>query len=228
MPPDAPSAQTPLFGTSRPIGDWQVVQSGTLGGSHWTFFRTEASEGGECIAFESEPSNIDLNARIRAQAPSGIPLPPLPPFPPPSIPESLGLSYKGKLPQCGPKPDLFERSDPVIFWVQEQDATNHYNVLAGSVVDSVRALTITFEEGEQKVITPVDRTFVATYDAKLRVTKVVPDLGPEAQVTCEPTPVDMSSIPGLTPTVAPPIPLSCQGAYNRSGAPIPPFGLPRG
>jgi hypothetical protein len=228
IPPDALSADRALLGTSRPIGDWQVVQSGKVGASRWTFFRTEASEGGECVAFESEPSNIDLNARIRAQAPPGVPVPPSPPFPPPSIPEGLGLSYKGKLPQCGPKPDLFERSDPVTFWVQEQDATNHYNVLAGSVVDSVRTLTITFEGGEQKVITPVDRTFVATYDAELRVTKVVPDLGPEAQVTCEPIPVDLSSIPDMTPAIPLPISLSCQGSYNRSRPRIPPFGRPRG
>lgn len=225
MPPELASDALPSFGTTRPIGDWQVVQSGKVEGSHWTFFRTEASEGGECVAFESEPSNIDLNARIRAQAPPGVPLPP---FPPPSIPESLGLAYKGSLPQCGPKPDLFERSDPVTFWVQDQDATNRFNVLAGSVVDSVRTLTLTFEGGEQKIVTPVDRTFVATYDAKLRVAKVVPDLGPEAQVSCGPIPVDVSSIPDMAPAVGFPNALSCQGSYKRSGLPIPPFGLPRG
>lgn len=240
----------PDFQEIRPVGDWRAVQNGTVGKFAWTFFRTGAADGGVCVAFEAEPSYVDWEARIRAQIPIGSPTPfppiappslsdpspdpsdtalppgaPVPPVGPPPVP---GLDYKGKLPQCGPAPDLFDRSDPVMFWVQDQDATNHYNVLAGLVVGSARSLTITFDQGGQQIVTPIDGTFVATYDAKLRVAKVVPDLGPGSQVSCAPVPVGAVSIPNLTPPVPiPPISLSCQGSVNRSGVPMPPVGQPK-
>jgi len=202
-----PGAGSPVPPMSHPTGDWQVVQRGTVGGSHWTFFRTAASDGGTCIAFEAEPGYIDWQARIGQNAPPGVSLPPVPP---PSPPDDLGFAYKGKLPQCGPNPDLFGQSDPVVFWVQDQDETNRYNVLAGLVMDSARSLTITFQEGGHEVVTPVAGSFVATYDPHLHVARVVPDLGPDAQVSCEPLP------PGGGPPGAPDVlALACNGSYSR-------------
>ena len=218
MPPGPPSGppsgeDLPPLDIPRPVGDWQAVQRGSVGNSRWTFFRIEASNGGACVSFEADPSYIDGQARIQAQAPPGISVPPIPP---PSVPDVPGLSYKGKLPQCGPKPDLFGRSDPVVFWVQDEDETNRYNVLAGLVVDSVRSLTITFREGGQKVVKPVDGSFVATYDAKLHVAKVVPDLGPGAQVSCAPLPPG-GGPPGVPDYLA----LACNGSYNPAVIPPP-------
>lgn len=232
------------FPENRPVGDWQAAQRGTVGPSTWTFFRTGASDGGVCVAFEADPSYLDWEARIRAQAPiqAGTPFPPiappglsappgipsappsipLPPVGPPPVPADLGIAYQGKLPQCGPAPDLFQRSDPVMFWVTDQDPTNHYNVLAGLVVAETRSLTVTFQDGHQQVVTPVDGTFVVTYDAKRRIAKVVPDLGPESHVTCGPLPQD--AMPAGVPDF---LSMSCQGSTSRSGMPVPPFGLPK-
>ena len=217
MPPMPASDARPEF--AEPVGDWEAVQRGTVGPSKWTFFRTEATDGAVCVAFEAQPSYIDWEGRLRAQVPPGGAVPP---GPPPMVPEGIGAGYKGKLAQCGPAPDLFDRSDPVVFWVQDQDATNRFNVLAGLVVDSARSLTVSFEEGGEKVVVPVDGTFVATYDATLRVAKVVPDLGPASQVSCEALPQD-----GLPAGMADVLFLTCQGSTTRDGRPEPPFGLPK-
>jgi hypothetical protein len=204
---------------SRPTGEWQPVQQGSVGDSHWTFFRTEASDGGACVSFEADPSYMDLQARMQRSAPPGMTIPRVPL---PSVPGDLGLAYKGKFPQCGPKPDAFGRSDPVIFWVQDEDETNRYNVLAGLVMDSARSLTFTFKEGDQKIVKPVDGTFVATYDPKLHVAKVVPDLGPGSQVSCAPLPKDHQP-PGIPDVFA----LACQGSVSGSRLPVPLFGQPK-
>lgn len=256
-----PAAVAPDLHPIEPVGGWQAVQQGRVGRSAWTFFRTGATDGGVCVAFEANPSNVDWEARIGAPLPAGTPIPfppipapglsvppaaaggmpgpavppppvpplglslppavPPPPVPPPPVPTGIDLDYKGKLPQCGPAPDLFERSDPVIFWVYDQDPTNHYNVLAGLVVGSARSLTVTFEGGDAKVVTPVDGTFGLTYDAKLRIAKVVPDLGADSQVICEPVP-DSATPPGAPAFFE----MSCQGSVTRSGLPAP-SGSPR-
>lgn len=222
---DEPSLPVPPGGDLRspefpePVGEWEPVQRGAVGGSKWTFFRTEATGDAVCVAFEAEPSHVDWQGRLRAQVPPGMPVPPMPP---PMVPEGIGAGYKGKLAQCGPAPDLFERSDPVVFWVQDQDATNRFNVLAGLVVDSARSLTVTFEEGGRQLVSPVDGTFVATYDPQLHVAKVVPDLGAGSKVTCEP--LAYGGLPAGLPDV---LSLTCQGSTTRAGLPVPPFGLPQ-
>lgn len=94
-------------------------------------------------------------------------------------------------------------------------------------MDTVRSLTITFEEGTKQVVTPVDGTFVATYDPKLHVARVVPNLGQGTQVSCEPLPLSETP-PGGMVDVSGYLALSCQGSVQRSGLPIPPFGMPKG
>ena len=246
-PPTGPSgidAIPPDFPDNRPVGDWQVAQRGTVGKSTWTFFRTGASDGGICVAFEADPSYMDGEARIRAQAPAGTPFPPLAPpglsappgvplppgipsappgIPLPPVPPDLGITYQGKLPQCGPAPDRFQRSDPVMFWVTDQDPTNHYNVLAGLVIPETRSLTVTFQEGTQQVVQPVDGTFVLTYDPKLHVAKVVPDLGPGSKVTCGPLPNE-----GLPAGIPAFLSMGCNGSVSRTAPPVPAVGQPKG
>jgi hypothetical protein len=146
---------------------------------------------------------------------------PVPPVAPPPVPTDLDFGYQGKLPQCGPAPDLFQRSDPVMFWVTDQDPTNHYNVLAGLVVAGTRSLTVTFQDGSQHVAKPVDGTFVVTYDATLHVSRVVPDLGPESHVTCAPLP--HTGLPAGTPDF---LSMACNGSINRSAPPAPPGATP--
>lgn len=233
------------FPENRPVGDWQAVQRGTVGPSTWTFFRTGASDGGVCVAFESDPSHMDWEARIRAQSPipAGTPFPPLappglsapppipsappgmppPPIPPPPVAGDMGIGYQGKLPQCGPAPDRFQRSEPVVFWVTDQDPTNHYNVLAGLVVAGTRSLTVTYQDGSEQVVTPVDGTFVVTYDAKRHVATVVPDLGPGSHVTC--TPLPTNGLPAGTPDF---LSMGCNGSTTRLAPPVPPVGQPKG
>jgi hypothetical protein len=244
--PAGPGSIPPDQYSIEPVGDWQAVQQGKVGPSAWTFSRTEATDGGVCVAFEANPTNIDWEGRIGAPLPPGTPTPfpptappslsappaappsmpvpavPPPPVSPPPVPTGMSLDYKGKLPQCGPAPDLFERSDPIMFWVQDQDPTNHYNVLAGLVVGSARSLTVSFEGGATKVVTPVAGTFVLTYNAKLRVAKVVPDLGAASQVICEPVP-ESTAPPGVPAFFE----LSCRGSVTRSNPAVAPFTPPR-
>jgi hypothetical protein len=79
-------------------------------------------------------------------------------------------------------------------------------------MDSARSLTVTFEEGGRQVVTPVDGTFVATYDPKLHVAKVVPDFGPTAQVSCDP--LSEEGRPAFLPEA---LALACSGSSSPSG-----------
>ena len=64
---------------------------------------------------------------------------------------------------------------------------------------------------------PVDGTFVVTYDPKLHVAKVVPDLGPGSEVTCGPVPQD--TMPAGVPDF---LSMFCAGSVSRSGMRVPP------
>jgi hypothetical protein len=193
-----------------PTGAWEEVRSGTVRDARWTLYRTEASRDGVCVSFESNPPYTDLAARARLALglADNIPVPTeLPPQP--DLPGYPPLDYQGKRPSCGPKPDLFEQSDPVVFLVQDEHETNRYNVLVGLVMPGNAAVTVTFREGSEVAVPAIRDTFVLTYDAHLHIAKVVPDAGDRAKIVCEQV-EGLDAIPG--PRF---LSLACHGQYDR-------------
>jgi hypothetical protein len=152
--------------TLHPVGAWSEIGSGTWRDVSWQLFRTNASDGGTCFAYELSPHAVEVNPRVPEEVPGAEDRI--------EAEDRKKNEYQGHVPGCtgashGP---VAEQALDVLTYQQDPGVT--YHLFVGTVANDVSAVNVLFSDGTTQTIVPKGGAFLVAFPGTTEIREFHP------------------------------------------------------